>query len=100
MNTYGITFIMLIVGFIGLVCWSIRVNNQAEEAAEAHRKKTPDPYDKGEAAAMAGQPFWANPYCLPSGSTRAHDRWLAGWSFGKQRLEGTLQQTTNMETAP
>ncbi|MFK3738968.1 hypothetical protein [Massilia sp. TN1-12] len=44
-----------------------------------------NPYDQGVAAAQAGEPLWMNPYCAPSGSTRAHDRWFAGWSFGMQK---------------
>jgi hypothetical protein len=74
---------------VGLACWwLLRRERAAVAEARVQRAAIPDPYDRGEAAAKAGEPFWANPYCNPSGGRSAHDHWFAGWSFGKQQLEG------------
>jgi hypothetical protein len=84
----ALSILLLIAVTVGLVCWLARWNERVEAEAKAARAAIPDPYDQGEAAAKAGEPFWANPYCIPSGGRNAHDRWQAGWSFGMQQRSG------------
>lgn len=56
---------------------------------------TPDYYDQGVSAGLAGVEVWCNPNAGPTGGTRFFMEWFAGWCQGMQLR--ALQQAAKLE---